>query len=62
VDIEETLENPAFWMLGGGAIAAESIGYIVSNRSADLPAFPFWQFLVLVVGTIVIAAVFANRN
>jgi len=62
MDIEEILENPGFWMLGGGAVIAEVIGYIISKRSETLPAFPLWQFLILVVGTIIIAAIIAGRD
>ncbi len=62
MDVEDTLENPAFWILAGLMVVAEIIGFIWSNRSENLPAFPVWQFLVLVLGTIVIAAVFASRD
>lgn len=62
MDIEEIIENPGFWILAGLGVAAETIGFIISKRSSDLPAFPLWQFLILVLGTIVAAAIFANRG
>ena len=62
MDIEEILENPAFWILAGLGVGAELLGFIISNKSENLPAFPVWQFLILVLGTIIIAAVFASRD
>jgi len=61
-DLEETLENPGFWILAGIGVVAEVIGFIIANKSENLPSFPVWQFLILVFGTIIIAAVFANRG
>ncbi len=60
--LDEILENPAFWILSGFAVVAELIGFIVSKKSTNLPALPFWQFLILVLGTIVICALFAGRE
>ncbi len=60
--LDDILESPAFWLLGGGAVLAEVIGFIVSKRVEDLPAFPVWQFLLLVAGTLVIAAIIAGRD
>lgn len=62
MDIDDILNNPGFWILGGLAVVAELIGFIISKKSTDLPAFPFWQFLLLVLGTIFIAAVIAGRE
>lgn len=62
MNVEDILANPVFWILGGGAVIAELIGYIISKRSESLPTFPLWQFLILVIGTIIIAAVFAGQD
>ena len=62
MDIEDTLNNPGFWILAGGAVIAELIGFIISKKSTSLPAFPFWQFLILVFATIIIAALIAGRE
>ena len=56
----EVLEEPGFWILGGGAVAATVIGYIVS-RNMEM-SLPLWQFLVLIVGEIIAAAIFASRG
>jgi len=56
----EIFEEPAFWILGGGAVAATVIGYIVS-RNMEM-SLPLWQFLVLIVGEIIAAAIFASRG
>lgn len=61
VDVDEILESPAFWLLGGGGLAAELLGYIMSKRMG-MDAFPLWQLLVVMVGTVVIAAFFALRE
>jgi hypothetical protein len=58
---EEAFENPVFWMLGGGAVTAEIIGFIYGARMG-MPSFPLWQFLILLVGTVVVAAVIAGRE
>lgn len=60
--ISDALDNPAFWLLGGGAVLAEIIGFIISKKSEGLPEFPLWQFLILILGTLVAAAVFANKS
>lgn len=62
MDLDDVLNNPAFWILAGIGVVAEVIGFIISKKSENLPAFPLWQFLILVFGTIIIAAVFASRD
>ncbi len=59
--IEDILDNPAFYILAGIGVTAEVIGFIVSKKSG-IDAFPLWQFLILVAGTIVIAAIIASRD
>jgi len=60
-DFEEAFESPGFWILVGLGIAAELIGYIVSRRTG-LAAFTWWQFLLVVLITIIAAAFFATRD
>ena len=59
--LEEALESPAFWILGGGGIAMEIVGFVIAKKSG-MAAFPLWQFGVLIVGTLIAAAVFALRD
>ena len=61
MSVEDILDNPAFYILAGLAITAETIGFIISRKS-ELGTFPLWQFLLLIAGTIVICAIFANRE
>ena len=61
MDVDEVLESPAFWILAGGGIAAELIGYIFGKR-AGLPAFPLWQLIFVMLGTVVAAAFFATKD
>ena len=62
---EDALENPVFWMLGGGAVAAELLGYIGGKKGwfGELGAvsFVWWQFLILIIGTIIAAAVISEK-
>jgi hypothetical protein len=57
---EELLENPAFWILGGGGVAAEVLGYTM-GKNMGFEVFPLWQLLIIIAGTLGIAAFFANR-
>jgi hypothetical protein len=61
MDIDEVLESPAFWILGGGGVATELIGFIAGKRMG-LVAFPIWQLIILMAGTLVAAAFFATRD
>ncbi len=61
MDIEEILDNPAFWILAGLGVVAETIGWIVS-KSWESGGMPVWQFIILVLGTIGIAAFWAGRG
>jgi hypothetical protein len=58
-DFEEAVENPAFWILGGGGVAMELIGYVIAKRTG-LGTFPIWQLIVLLAGTILAAVWFSN--
>lgn len=61
MNIDEALESPAFWILAGGGIAAELIGYIFGKRSG-LEVFPLWQLIFVMLGTVVAAAFFATKE
>ena len=61
MDISETLENPAFWLLGGGGVAAVLLGWIISKR-AGMEVLPTWQMLILLLTVIVASAIFSNRD
>ena len=61
LDDLEILDNPAFWILGGGGVAMELIGWIAGKRM-DLGTFPLWQLLIIMAGTLVAAAIFANKE
>lgn len=57
----EILEEPGFWILGGGAVAMTMIGYIMSRKMGWIP-LPWWQLAILLVVEIVAAAFFASRS
>lgn len=61
MDIDEVIESPAFWILGGGAVAMEIIGFVISKRMG-IGAFPVWQMILLMLGTLVAAAFFATKD
>lgn len=61
MDLMEALDEPGFWILGGGAIAMELIGWIISKRTMEF-ALPIWQLLILMGGTIIAAAFFATKD
>lgn len=61
MDFEEVLEEPGFWILGGGAVLMELIGYVISKRALEY-SLPWWQLLILIVGTLIAAAFFATRD
>ena len=60
MDLEDIFDNPAFWILGLGGVTAEVIGWRVSKSFGA--SLPMWQFLILIIGTLVAAAFFANRE
>lgn len=60
-DIDDLIDNPAFLILAGGGILMELIGWVVSKK-AHIAAIPFWELLILMLGTIIASAIFANRE
>ena len=58
---QEAFENPGFWILAGGAVAMELIGWIISKRMME-HSFPLWQMIIVMAGTVIAAAFFANRG
>lgn len=61
VDIDELLSNPSFIILGGLGVGMELLGWIISKRMMEY-SFPLWQLLIMMAGTVVAAAFFANRE
>jgi len=61
MDIGETFEKPAFWILGAGGSTAVILGWIMS-RKWELETLPFWQVAVLILGILIASAVFANKD
>jgi len=61
MDIGEIIESPAFWILGGGGIIAEVLGFIMSKRMG-WELMPFWQLIILMAATLGAAAFFATRE
>ena len=59
--IGEIFDNPAFWLLGGGAVIATVIGYIVSKK-AGWEALPLWQMGIIIIVELIAAAFFATRD
>ena len=57
----EILEEPGFWILGGGAVIATIIGYIWSRKMEWIP-LPLWQLILIIVVELVAAAFFASRG
>jgi hypothetical protein len=60
-DFEEAMESSGFWILAGGGIAMEVLGYVLSKR-AGIAAFPIWQLLIVMAGTVVASVFFATRD
>lgn len=60
-DIEEVLESPGFWILGGGGVAAIVLGY-TWGRNQGWEVMPFWQLIVMIIGTLLAAAYFATKE
>ena len=61
MDITEALDEPGFWILGGGGIAMEVLGFIISKNSMEY-SLPIWQLLILMAGTLLAAAFFATKD
>lgn len=59
--LDEILESPAFWILGGFGIVAELLGFIISKKMG-IEAFPLWQLVIIMIFTLGVAAFFALRD
>ena len=59
--IQEIFELPGFWILLGFSVIAEVIGFIASKSMEGMMAFPVWQFIILVIGTIIGCGVIAYK-
>lgn len=58
---EDILDNQAFWVLAGFGVGAEVLGFVIA-RNAGWETFPLWQFILLILGTLVGCAFIANRE
>ena len=59
--LEDALESPAFWLLAGGGLIAEILGYIMSKRM-ELEMLPLWQLGLIMIVTVLAAAFFATKD
>ena len=59
--LDEILESPGFWLLGGGGTIAVLAGYIMSKRMTEF-AFPLWQLAIIIITVLAAAAFFATRD
>jgi len=59
--LDEVLESPGFWILGGGGTIAVLAGYIMSKRITEF-SFPIWQLIIIIAGVLVAAAFFALKD
>ena len=59
--IEEALESPGFWILGGGGTIAVVLGFIMSKRMTEF-SFPLWQLGIIIIGVLVASAFFATKE
>ena len=57
----EIFEEPAFWILGGGAVFATIAGYIWSKKMDWIP-MPWWQLIIVIIVELLAAAFFASRD
>ena len=61
MEIDEVMESPAFWLLGGGGCIAVLIGWIAS-KNMGMDALPLWQLVVVLITVVIVSAFFATRN
>lgn len=61
MELDDILNNAGFWLLGGGAVSATVIGYIMAKRM-DMMPLPIWQLIAMIVVEIVAAAYFSNKD
>lgn len=57
---EDVFDNPAFWMLAGGGIAAVLLGNKFGQQMGQ--GFPWWQLLIIIVVIIIASAFFASQE
>jgi uncharacterized protein (DUF983 family) len=58
--LEEALDEPGFWILGGGGVAMVILGWILSRNMEY--SLPIWQLVVLIVGILIAAAYFSTKD
>jgi FtsH-binding integral membrane protein len=59
--ITDAFEEPAFWILAGGGVAMELLGWIMSKKMMDA-SFSIWTLLIIIVVTILASAFFATKD
>jgi hypothetical protein len=58
--LEDVMESPGFWILGGGGTVAVVLGYIFSKRM-DIMPMPLWQIALTII-VVWVAAMFFSMN
>jgi len=61
MDIEEALNSPGFWLLGGGGTIAVVLGWIMSKKSG-WETLPLWQVIVMIIVILIASAFFATKD
>ena len=61
MSLDEALDEPGFYILGGLGTAAVLVGWIISKKSMEF-SLPIWQLLILIVGILVASAFFATKD
>jgi len=61
MDINEVLESPGFWLLGGGGTIAVILGYIMSKRMTE-SVFPLWELAIIIITVLIASAFFATKD
>lgn len=61
MDFDDLIDNPGFWILGGGGVAMEILGWIFSKKWIGT-SFPLWQLGIMVLVTLAAAAYFSTKD
>jgi uncharacterized protein (DUF983 family) len=58
--IEEALDEPGFWILGGGGVGMVILGWIIS-RGMEY-SLPLWQLIALIITILLASAYFSTKD